>query len=318
MKTWLAAGVCLALLGGIAAWHLAGRETAAPCNGLSEDTRVRQSVGAGLQPGMNCAAVGKAIVQATSGSAPGRHTQAQAQAMKDVLFALGSGSEHSKELDLDPGLRVPLATALADFAPDLHEMLAGLDSQYAFKAGHDILPWESGGTYHLSVHNNVFRTTLRAVAEDLKALALLRMAETRTAAQRLAAVPADATGTSFSLPPTANARALGILDGIADAVTHDEDPQQAQKWRRVFLDRILSERATPHSYQDDPAGYLTVTWLQELVNAPEANRPEHLRSQGVDMARAWTQARNTDESTRQELPAQVERSALNACREVGL
>ncbi|MYT18884.1 hypothetical protein GTW69_01015, partial [Streptomyces sp. SID7760] len=123
--------------------------------------------------------------------------------MKDVLFALGSGQ--SKKLDLDPALRAPIATALADYSPDVHEMLAGLDSTYVTKASRDTPPWEAGGTHHLSVTADAFRKTLRAVAEDPQAYALLRMTETRTAAGRLAAVPADATGSELSLPPTKNA-----------------------------------------------------------------------------------------------------------------
>ncbi|MFE1874705.1 hypothetical protein ACFW9N_28125 [Streptomyces sp. NPDC059496] len=161
-------------------------------------------------------------MKATAGSEPGRHTRAQAQAMKDVLFALAW--VQPKNFDVDPALRVPLATALADCGPDLHEMLAGLDSDYVLKAGRDTPPWEAGGTYRLSVYHTVFRATLRAVAEDPRAYALLRLAETRSAAERLAAVPAGATGSELSLQPTRNARALGILDGIADAAKTARTP----------------------------------------------------------------------------------------------
>ncbi|WP_331721123.1 DUF6571 family protein [Streptomyces sp. NBC_00454] len=313
VKAWIAAGVCLVLLGSAAAWFFLGRETSPPCNGLAEDARVQKSVGQAVHPGMNCAALGEAVVKATAGSEPGRHTQAQAQAMKDVLFALGFGP--SKEVDLDPALRLPVAAALADYAPDLHEMLAGLNSEYVTKAGRDTPPWEAGGTYRLSVSTDVFRKTLRAVAENPQAYALLRKTETRFAAERLAAVPADATGTALSGPPTANARALGILDGLADTITN-QDAQQARKWRDIVFERLLEGQVGPPAYQDDPAGHLTATWLQELKNAPEEERAESLRTQGVSMARTWTQARNTDEQTRQDLLTKVESSALNARREI--
>ena len=82
---------------------------AEPCNGLAADERVQKSTGAAVRHGMSCAALGEAIVKASAGDAPGRHTQAQAQALKDVLVALGSSKA---ELALDPALRVPLATAL--------------------------------------------------------------------------------------------------------------------------------------------------------------------------------------------------------------
>ncbi|MET9887930.1 hypothetical protein ABZZ20_33315 [Streptomyces sp. NPDC006430] len=270
---------------------------------------MQKSVGQDVHPGMSCPGLGQAIVNATAGSEPGRHTQAQAQAMKDVLFAVGFGQ--SKELNLDPALRVPIATALVDYAPDLHEMLAGLDSTYVTKADRNTAPWEAGGTHHLSVPTDVFRKTLRAIAEDPHAYALLRMAETRTAAGQLAAVPADATGSERSLPPTKNARALGILDGIADAAT-SQDAQDAAKWHATVFERLLKEQAD----QAEPAGRLTTTWLQELKNTPEEQRAERLRTQGLDMARTWAQARNMDEPTRQDLLAKVEKSAHSAHEEV--
>ncbi len=253
-------------------------------------------------------------MKATAGSGPAQHTQAQAQAMKDVLYALGFGQP--KGLTLDPALRSSLATALAGYGPDLHAMLAGLDSQYVLKAGRDTPPWESGGTYHLSVYTNVLRETVRAVAQDPHAYALLRMTETRTAAQRLAAVPAGATDHDFTVPPTTNARAFGILDGIASAVTHGWDKDQAQKWRRTVLDQLMNDTTTPNAYQDDPAAYLTATWLKDLKNSPEKDRPDRLRTQGIDMARTWTQERNTEEQDRQSLLADVDGSQLSAYREI--
>nr|WSW48697.1 hypothetical protein OG296_36795 [Streptomyces sp. NBC_01001] len=308
-KAWAAAGVCLALLGVFAAWFLVGRETAPTCNGLAEDTRVQKSVGHSVHPGMSCAALGEAIVKATAGSQPGHHTQEQAQAMKDVVFALGW--VQSQKIELDPALRVPLATALADYAPDVHEMLAGLDNEYIVNAGDNKSPWEAGGTYHLSVWNNVLTKTLRAVAVDPQAYALLRMAETRTAAGQLAAVPVDATGVDLSLAPTKNARALGILDGIADAAV-SQDAQEARKWQAAVMERLITEQAD----QAESAGRLTATWLQELKNTPDKQRAERLRAQGLDMARTWAQTRTMDEPTRQDLLTKVENSARNAHEEV--
>lgn len=138
VKAWAGAGICLALLGAFGTWFLLGHETSPPCNGLAENESVRKSVGAAVHPGISCAALGEAIVKATAGSQPGRHTQAQAQAMKDVVFALGW--VQSQEIEIDPALRVPLATALADYAPDVHEMLAGLDNEYIVNAGDNKSP----------------------------------------------------------------------------------------------------------------------------------------------------------------------------------
>ncbi|WP_327361646.1 hypothetical protein [Streptomyces sp. NBC_01296] len=256
---------------------------------------------------MNCAALGRAIVKATAASEPGKHSQAQARAVKDVLYSPGLG--YTENLRIDPALRVPLATVLADFAGDTHEMLAGLDSQYVFKIGPADDPWESSGTYHLAVGHLVFRNVVRAVSQDPQAYAILRLAETRYEAKQLAAVPGDATGTPLSLPPTENARALGILDGLTDRYARD------RAWRTAVRDRLLREPAAQGGYQEDPAAYLTATWLQGLRNMPEAELANRLRAQGVDIARTWTQARNTDESTRQALVAEVDLSALSGYRE---
>ncbi|MFK0238883.1 hypothetical protein [Streptomyces vinaceus] len=309
VKAWTGAVVCLALLGAVGAWFLLGRETPPACNGLAENASVRKSVGAAVHPGISCAALGEAIVKATAGSRPGRHTQAQAQAMKDVVFALGWVP--SQKIELDPALRVPLATALADYAPDVHEMLAGFDHAYTVNAGDNKPPWEAEGTYHLSVWNDALTKTVRAVAVDPRAYALLRMAETRTAAGQLAAVPPDATGVDLSLQPTKNARALGVLDGIADTAT-SRDAQAARKWHATVFELLIDEKVD----QAEPAARLITVWLQELKSTPEEQRAERLRAQGLDMARTWAEARNMDEPTRQDLLAKVEKSAHGAHQEI--
>ncbi|MFG2971605.1 hypothetical protein ACGFYY_01210 [Streptomyces sp. NPDC048331] len=315
VKAFIVLGLCLALLGGVGAWLLLGRETSEPCNGLAGDERVQKSVGAAVRPGMSCTALAEAIVGASAGDASGRHTQAQAQALKDVLIALGSGNP--AELNLDPALRVPLASALADYAPDLHAMLGGIGiTDFLAKAAPQAPPWQSEDTYHLTVLADTLRGVVRAVAQDPKAYALLRMAETRTTAQRLSAVPADATDFSLSVPPTESARALGILDGIADAVTHGKDKGQARAWRTAVLDTLLDGQTSPHSDQDAQAAHLTTAWFQNLRKASEGERFDRLRAQGVDMARTWSQDRKMDEQTQQGLLAKVERSALTAYREI--
>ncbi|MFD5506911.1 hypothetical protein ACFWIB_03930 [Streptomyces sp. NPDC127051] len=298
VKMWSLLAVCLTLLGGLVAWLGFGRDTAAPCNGLAEDEHVRTSVGAGVQAGMNCAALGRALVKATAASEPGKHSQAQARAVKDVLYSPGLG--YTENLRIDPALRVPLATVLADYAGDFHEMLAGLDSQYVIKGDPDDDPWESSGTYHLAVGHLVFRNVVRAVSRDPQAYAILRLAETRYAAQLLAAVPGDATGAAFSLPPTENARTLGILDGLTDRYARD------QAWRTAVLDHLVHAPADP----------LTAAWVHGLKDTPQDGLTDRLRAQGIDMARPWIQARITDEPTRQVLLAEVETSALSGFKEI--
>ncbi|WP_405419311.1 hypothetical protein [Streptomyces erythrochromogenes] len=314
LKALIVLGVCLALLGAAGTWLFSRATAAQPCNGLPEDQRIQRSVGATVRPGMSCETLGKAIIEASVGSA-GRHTEAQAQALKDVLFALRSGE--GKRLTLDPALRTPLATALADYAPDLHAMLGGNGStEYVTKAAPQTPPWESGGTHHLAVFTDTLKGVLQAVAQDPQAYAMLRMAETRSAAQRLAAVPADAKGYALTVPPTEIARALGTLDGIANAVTHEQGANRSQSWRATVVDALLSDPTTAAVEQDPVAGGPTALWIQGLKKTPDTERYDRLRTQAVDMARAWTQERKTEAQAQQGLLADVERTALSASSEI--
>ncbi|MFE2164036.1 hypothetical protein ACFXB3_03035 [Streptomyces sp. NPDC059447] len=314
-KAFIVLGLCLALLGGVGAWLLLGGENAEPCNGLAGDERVQKSVGTAAHPGTSCTALAEAMVKASAGDAAGRHTQAQAQALKDVLVSLGSGDP--AKLTLDPALRVPLATALADYAPDLHAMLGGIGiTDFLAKAAPQAPPWQSDGTHHLTVLTDTLRGVVRALAQEPEAYALLRIAETRTTAQRLAAIPSDATDHALTVPPTESARALGVLDGIADAVTHGKDEGRARAWRTAVLDTLLKGQDSPKGDQDPRAARLTAAWLQNLHNASDAERFDRLRGQAVDMTRTWAQEQKMDEQTRQGLLAQTERSGLSAYREI--
>ncbi|MFE1873307.1 hypothetical protein ACFW9N_20815 [Streptomyces sp. NPDC059496] len=104
--------------------------------------------------------------------------------------------------------------------------------------------------------------------------------------------------------------------GIADAVTHGKDEEQARAWRGAVLDKLLNGQDSPKSDQDPRAAQLAPVWLQNLKNAPEGERFDRLRTQGVDMARTWAQERKMDEQTQQGLLAKAERSALSAYREI--
>ncbi|MGW4052864.1 hypothetical protein ACWENA_18730 [Streptomyces sp. NPDC004779] len=301
-------GTCLALLGGIGAWLLLGRESAPPCSDLTENPRVQKSVGEAVRPGMSCQALGEAIVKASAGDAGGHHTLAQAQALKDVLTTLAD--QGTGDVTVDPALRRPLAVALSDYAADLHAMLGGITVEdFVTKAAPGEPPWTSDGTYHLTVLTDTLRSVLRAIAQDPDAYATLRLAETRTTGQRLAAVPADAEGYSLSVPPTESARALGVLDGIADAATGGLDADASRAWRTAVVDGLLKGRAA--GGRD-----LAATWLDGLAGAPEETRHERLRTQGVDMTRLWAEARGMDAQTREGLLAKAERGALAAYREI--
>ncbi|MEV0414974.1 hypothetical protein AB0I68_30290 [Streptomyces sp. NPDC050448] len=76
-------------------------------------------------------------------------------------------------------------------------------------------------------------------------------------------------------------------------------------WRTAVLDHLV------HA----PADQFTEAWLRGLKDTPQDRLTDRLSAQSVDMARTWTQARNTDEETRQVLLAEVTRSAQTAFSE---
>ncbi|MFD5110033.1 hypothetical protein [Streptomyces cinereoruber] len=312
----IAVGLCVALLGAFVTWRVIGRDTTVPCNGLTENERVRGSMGAVVQPGMSCAAFGDALVKATVGTRPGIHDRQQAQALKDVLVTLGSGQPDG--FALDPALRLPLATALADYATDVHELLATLDTEYLTRDGRLDPPWESEGTYHVSVYAASFRDIVRAISEDPRAYAVLRMADTRHAAQQLAAVPDGAAGAAFSLPATKSARVWGVFDGIADSVTRTRNDEQARVWRTTAVDGLLREPATAHGDRNGLAVDLVTAWLKGLEDTPAPERFARLATQGTDMVGAWTQTRKTGKEVREELLNRVGESQHKGREEVDL
>ncbi|MEW2138914.1 hypothetical protein AB0892_20345 [Streptomyces sp. NPDC005409] len=200
-------------------------------------------------------------------------------------------------------------------------MLGGITiTDFLAKAAPDAPPWQSDGTHHVTVHADTLRSVVRAVAQDPASYAKLRMAETRTTAHRLAAVPASAAGYSLSVPPTEGARALGVLDGIADAVTNGMDATEAQAWRTDVVRGLVHEHteSAPKGSPDPQAADLVAAWLRTLQEVPEEQRFDRMRSQGTDMARTWAEGRKMDEQTQQGLLAEVQRSALSAYREVKL
>ncbi|MFF0750382.1 hypothetical protein [Streptomyces sp. NPDC004267] len=306
-------GVCLAVLGGVGAWLLSARDTTRPCNGLPGDERVRKSLGAAVRPGMSCSAFGDVLVEATAGREPGIHTRAQAQALKDVLVALDP--EGTGTLRVDPALRRPLATALVDYAPDLHAMLGGHGGDHITHAAPGIPPWESDGTAHLAVLTRTLERELRAIAQDPRAYALLRSAETRSAAGRLAAVPADATGYALTVPATEGARALGVLDGVAELVTRSQQDDESRTWRTAVVDGLLDEPAMPGGSRNGQAADLVSAWLRDLRATPEDRRPERLGTQAVDMTRTWTRTRKTDQAVQEDLLDRVRKSQDSGRRE---
>ncbi|WP_405451038.1 hypothetical protein [Streptomyces erythrochromogenes] len=244
------------------------------------------------------------------GDQPGRHTQAQAQAMKHVLYAFTWS--YGAEFTLDPALRPPLAAALADYSGDIYARLHSLDPQYTTKSGADDPPWQMGDGFHMAVDYRRLLSVLRAVSTDPEGYAAIHSALTRYAAQDLGSVPADVQGDDFTVPPARSGRALGALDGVAFSTIERLDSEQARKWQGSMVDSLLKTSIEDRTYNQDPSAYITAAWLHGLRTAPPDAQADYLRAQPVDMARIWVEARGIGDSAQQGLLAAVETSATAA------
>ncbi|MFM9368262.1 hypothetical protein [Streptomyces sp. Da 82-17] len=171
--------------GGLVGYDVFVRESG--CHGLLEDRAVQRLLGDRYAPDMECGELGAAVRDATTGSAPGRHTLVQARNMQAVVVALSKETERRKDPVIAAGLRGPLADALVDYAADTHATLAGEDGH---RPRRHRAPWEEEGTVRMPVGEADLVRALRAVSEDPQAYARLRNAQTEVCAETMASVPA--------------------------------------------------------------------------------------------------------------------------------
>ncbi|WP_236245681.1 hypothetical protein [Streptomyces sp. CC210A] len=302
--------LCLAMVGGIGGWLVFGKQSGEGCNGLlGNESLLKTVAAAGTDRPSTCAELGDAITKATTGGEPGRHTVAQAQAMKSVLYALAPAEGH--RVELDPALRPVLASALADYGADIHARLHSLDPAYTTKAGAGIPPWQDAQGVHMAVDYIHLLNVLTAVAEDPEAYAAIRMAVTRTAERDLASVPARAVGDAAETPAMRGARALGALNGVAATVGERLGDDTSRTWRTRVAEALLASSA------DAPTGdgHLTSTWLRDLrATAPEA-RADFVDAQPVEMIRIWATERGAGEAALQRLRFSAENSSTAAANE---
>lgn len=266
-RTVVLIGLGLALLCGIGGWLVLYKDSGERCNGLLESEGLLRTV-ATTDAGRpaTCAELGEAITKATTGSKPGHHTLPQAEAMKSILYALVPPQGH--RVRLDPALREPLASALADYSADTYARLHSLDPAYTTNAGAENPPWQDAQGVHMAVDYIHLLNVLVAVSEDPKAYATVRMATTRYAAQDLASVPADAVGDDLSLPSTRSARALGAMNGVALAAHQRLGDEGARTWQTQVAATLLASPAENPSVEENPSGRLTSAWISGLRATP--------------------------------------------------
>ncbi|MEV6974529.1 hypothetical protein [Kitasatospora sp. NPDC093806] len=199
-------------------------------------------------------ALGDALQAATTGRDPHGaqpaahpHDPATARIMDQTLKAFGGGKAGG-ENDLPAGLRHPFAEMIADYAPDVHEILG--------KELHG--PSKPDG---LTVSRDQLLRVARGTLEDPASFAIIHQAETREVARQLdafgpGAFTPDATGrpnaTYTSVVHNA-AGALGALDAIyADSVMDHADADKAENaWKAKMAYHVIG---TPVNMITQPLG----------------------------------------------------------------
>ncbi|MFD0276279.1 hypothetical protein ACFVHB_20585 [Kitasatospora sp. NPDC127111] len=177
-------------------------------------------------------AFGDALEAATTGRDPHsnqphvKHDAAMSRIMNETVATLG-GNKAGAENSMPAGLRHPLGNMIADYAPDVHEILGK-----EVRGGSE----PSG----LTVSREQLLRTIRGAAEDPEAFRAIHTAETQEIARRMDTYgpddfKPDATGRvnpKFAGFTQEAGQALGALDGVRGDVLidHREDEKFKNNW----------------------------------------------------------------------------------------
>lgn len=283
-----AATVVLVSGGAVGCTSLAAKDSS-DCESLLSAPTLQRSLGDAYREDMDCAALGRAIKDAATGSVPGRHTLPEARTMQATLAAVNGDMEKRQEPSIPADLRAPLAAALADYAQDSYEILSGVNGEYTRRA--DSGPWQDGETVRMSAHPDDFANVLRAVSEDPAAYAEVRAAHVRTCATHLAAVPSQATGSAYTGPARSCAAGLGYYDGIGDDIPESHAESQAAAWRSGVLQRLKATADSPPSYEVNRAQHIAGRWQQAVIEQVDSAQARFLKDDSSRIVGIWTGAR---------------------------
>lgn len=236
----------------------------------------------GIARGTSRGAFGDALEAATTGRDPHGnqppvrpHDPAMSRIMSETVSALG-GDKAGNENSLPAGLRRPLGNMIADYAPDVHEILGK-----EVRGGSE----PSGLTFS---REELLRT-IRGTAEDPEAFRTIHLAETAEIARRMDTYgpenfDADATGRvnpKFAGFVQESGQALGALDGVRGDVLidHRDDEKFKNNWNSKINYHLLG---TPANLLPQPIGDIA----QRLVDvgtsdyANKANAELDTKTQG--------------------------------------
>ncbi|MBT1090555.1 hypothetical protein [Streptomyces sp. Tu102] len=285
-RLFVVAATALVLVGGGAVGYaLVAQDDRSTCENLLSDAALQRSLGDAYREDMDCGTLGRAIEDAATGSAPGRHTLPEARTMQAALAAVSGDIEQRQEPSIPANLRAPLAAALADYAQDTYEILSSVNGNYARRA--DGAPWQDGKTVRMSAHLDDLVNVIRAVSQAPAAYADVRAAHVRTCATHLAAVPSQATGSVYTGPARSCAVGLGYYDGIVD----DLPKSGAATWRSGVLKRLKATADSFPPYEVNRAQHIAGSWQQAVIEQVDSDQTQFLKDDSSRIVGIWTGAR---------------------------
>ncbi|MFD0258947.1 hypothetical protein ACFVH7_11830 [Kitasatospora indigofera] len=288
-------------------WSTAGEDPDRDCAGLRTDNGIRSVLGASWRSDLPCGELADALRRATTGSTSGSHTLEQARAMRTVLVAVASRTDHH----VHPEVRRTLAQALADYATDTHAVLTGINNVYTAHDGPGADAWQDENGVHVAVQKNQLTAVLRGLSEDPADYATLRAADLQQGALGIAAIGANPSGPAIEDPLARAAAPAGVFDAIAEDVQRDRDTKARTSWQNAVLVDLAPAAAVP-DFATDPAGHLAKSWLQQVTAAPASFA--RLNDQAADLLTLWADATHLDKE-KTSLPALQDRARTTTDRE---
>ncbi|MFC9547399.1 hypothetical protein ACFTXK_22600 [Streptomyces sp. NPDC056956] len=304
------------LLAGLGSWlYFDSREEPDPCRQLLQHERVSTALAAEYQPDLSCGDLGRAIEHATTGSRPEQQSLSQAQAMKDVLVAMGDVLE-DEPAPLERQLADPVAKALAGYAGDIFAILVPGDTEYVRRALPSQGAWEDAEGAHMSVPHDSLIRIMASLSVSPEAYASLREAMTHEVAQKFAAAPRTTSEKKLSPYPSITAWALGSMDAVAHAARDGIGEDKRGSWEAKVLTRLSSGAPKPPipSYDEEPVDHIVVSWKRTLPSDSPDDLLKLLEKQSAELVRIWTASLGADSTVQASLADDAADRAWSARR----
>ncbi|MEW1723030.1 hypothetical protein [Streptomyces sp. NPDC093109] len=172
------------------------------------------------------------------------HTPERTRVMNGIIGTLDQGTT----TEVHENLRTPIARALAEYTPDTHEILGGLDGEYPKNMGegyfHDANDPEQA---HLATPVDSLVHVMRGLSEDPEAYATMHKAESRYIDVELAKLPEGSMGYSESVPVSKAGAALGAYTAIREDMFNDERASAYTEadWKSKVAYHVIGGALTP-------------------------------------------------------------------------